>query len=280
MKTLLATLNLALSLAALAAPAVAADPWADAVVSYDPGTNPDAGYTTAASALGAPTRFTNPTDPYGGVVTPLSAPWGTDETVSIGAGGQLTVRFDEPVTNHAANPFGIDLIIFGNSFFTGSFFGGPPDFAYNPSGIVGAVIGEGGDIEVSSDGNVFVPVTGAADGLYPTNGYADVSGPFTTTPGAVKARFTQPVDPAFNPVGKTFAEVIAGYDGAGGGLGIDIGAAGLSSISYVRITNPAGATDTPDIDAFADVAPIPEPSAGAIFLIGAALFAWQIRKHQ
>jgi hypothetical protein len=38
----------------------AADPWADAVVSYIPGSNPAAGFTDPAAALGAPTRFTDP----------------------------------------------------------------------------------------------------------------------------------------------------------------------------------------------------------------------------
>jgi hypothetical protein len=272
---------LPLALVVLALPRVAgADPWADAVISYLPGINPDMGYTTAAASLGEPTRYTNPTHPFGGVVTPLNPSWATDETVSIGAGGHLIVRFDEPVTNHPANPFGVDLIVFGNSFFTGNFFGGPPDFAYNPSGTVSGVSADGGVIEISGDGVNFFPVSGAADGLYPTNGYADIAEPFTTVRGSVKARFTLPVDPAFNPNGKTFAQVIAGYEGSGGGWGVDIGAAGLSSVSYVRVTNPAGSSITPDIDAFADVAPVPEPAAGALilFLFGAAPFAWQFRK--
>ncbi len=255
----------------------AADPWADSVVSYDAGSNADPGYTTAGSALGEPTRFSNPTDPFGGVVTPLSPSFGTDETVSIGAGGQLTVRFDEPVTNHGANPFGIDLLVFGNSFFNGNFFGGPPDFAFNPAAPVTGITSDGGAIEVSSDGASFVSVAGAADGLYPTNGFADILSPFTAVEGSIEADFTRPVNPAFDPVGKTFAQVIAGYEGSGGGLGIDIGVLGLSSISFVRITNPTASLATPDIDGFADVAPVPEPAASTAWVLGTVLFAWQNR---
>jgi hypothetical protein len=80
----------------------------------------------------------------------------------------------------------------------------------------------------------------------------------------VLSDFTSPVDPAFNPIGKTYADIMAGYHGSGGGLGVDIAAAGLSSISYVRITNPANAAGVPEIDAFADVAAVPEPAAGKL----------------
>jgi hypothetical protein len=250
----------------------AADAWADMVVSYVPGSIPDAGYTDPASALGKPTLLS--IDPFGfmnGVVTPLSPSFGYGETVSIGAGGSLTLRFADPVTNDPNNPFGVDLLVFGNAFIKGDFFGSAPNFPFKPEGLSDDVVGEGGAIEVSADGVAFFPVTGAADGRFPTNAYADIATAFTTTPGLVEANFTRPVDPAFNPIGKTFAQIVAGYGGSGGGLGVDIGPTGLSSISYVRITNPLGATTTPEIDALADVASIPEPAAGTMFFFGALI---------
>lgn len=244
----------------------AADPWADAVTSYIAGSNAAVGFTDPSVALGSPTRFTNPSSPFGGVVTPLNASFGLGETVSIGAGGSLTLQFAEPVVNDPMNPFGVDLLVFGNSFLTGSFFNGPPDFSFNPNGVAEGVFGDGGAVAVSADGVTFFNVAGEADGLFPTNGYADITEPFTQAPGLVLADFTRPVNSSFNPVGKTFAQIIAGYGGAGGGLGIDIGPTGLSSISYVRISNPVGATTTPEIDAIADVASIPEPASWQMFL--------------
>jgi hypothetical protein len=262
--------------ASFAASTRAADPWADAVVSYTPGddiTNDffnGLPYSDPQTALGEPTRFTSP-DPAdsGGVVTPLNSPFRSNEIVSIGRGGELVLRFDELVTDDPLNRFGIDLLVFGNAFFVGSFFN--PDFSFNHAGTASGVSDEGGTISVSSDGVNFIDVAGAADGLFPTNAYADIAEPFTATPGAVPADFTRPVNPAFDPTGKTFGQIVAGYAGSGGGLGIDLASTGLSSISYVRIINPADATLIPEIDAVADVAGIPEPRAWKMFFAGAII---------
>ena len=98
------------------------DPWADTVVGFDQGTeNTNADYDDPASALGEPSRFTGDNAPFEGfdsAVTPFNGAFNTDQIVTIGGGGSLTLGFDEPVTNDAANPFGIDLLIFGNAAIT------------------------------------------------------------------------------------------------------------------------------------------------------------------
>jgi len=277
---------LALGLAAvLASQAKAADPWADHVVNYTPGTGITNDFPTMIpfnnplTVLGEPTRFTSPhPERFGGAVTPLNAPFRADEIVSVGRGGELVVRFDEPVVDDPANPYGVDLLVFGNAFFVGSFFN--PDFTFNPAGTASGVAAEGGLVEVSADGVNFFAVAGDADGLFPTNGYADLTDPFATIPGAVPANFTLPVNPRFDPVGKTYAEILAGYAGSGGGLGIDLAPTGLSSISFMRISNSVGAPFVPEIDALTDVAAVPEPAASTTFLTAAALFAWQIRNRR
>ncbi|TWT90975.1 hypothetical protein Mal64_13740 [Pseudobythopirellula maris] len=258
----------------LATPARAADPWADAVVDFDLGTGGAAGFDDPAATLGSPTHTTAPASPYGGPVTPFNAPYGEGEMLSIGEGGWLTVRFDEPVTNHAMNPYGIDLLLFGNSFMLLSGF--PADATTTASGFGG----EGGIVELSADGSVWVEATGVeADGLYPTLGYRDITDPFPTT-ALVPSDFTRPVDPSiaaadFN--GLTTAQIVALYDGSGGGAGVDIGAYGLSEISYVRVSNPVGSGATPEIDGFADVRPAPEPAALALVVLGAA--GWISRRR-
>ena len=235
----------------------AADPWADQVLEYIPGTDISNDFVTgtpydeASTALGEPTRFTSDAANFGGVTTPLQAAFRNDEIVSIGKGGSLTVSFDEPVTNDTNNPYGIDLLIFGNSFLFGTFF--HSDFSFNPAGTAEGVAAEGGVVELSDDGvnYVTVPIINA-DGLYPTYAYTDLLDPFPTVAGNVPTDFTKPVDPAFDVVGKTFTEVLTGYGGSGGGAGIDIGAIGFAAITHVRISNPTGATFVPEIDAFAD----------------------------
>lgn len=250
----------ALATLSLLAPAAhASDPWADRVVSFDAGSGGSSGYDIADSTLGSPTRFTGVNFGFPSAVTPFSPPFEPGDIVSLGVGGWLTVAFDEPVTNDAANPFGIDLLIFGNSFYFDT------DF---PNGRVGGFAGEGGTVEVSADGHSWCTVPLAnADAGFPTLGYLDLASPYSDVPGLVDSDFTRPVDPTFDPNGKSFAELVTGYNHSGGGLGIDLSAVGLDSISYVRVSNPDGAGGTPEIDAFADVSPVPEPGAFTLSML-------------
>jgi len=253
---------LALAAFGLAGPAAAADPWADHVVNYVAGSGTGA-YTNSAVTLGEPTRFIiDP--PYGGAITPFQAPYQTSDIVTVGNGGSLTVSFDEPVVDDPLNPFGIDLLIFGNAFYV-------LDFVTDQA--TGAVDNNGGLIEVSANGVDFFPVNGvAADGPFPTLGYLDVTESFPLNAGAIASDFTRPVNPAFDSTGLTITGIVAGYNGSGGGVGVDLGVTGLAQISYVRISNPnAPGGVTPEIDAFADVAAVPEPASLLMFFVGALI---------
>ena len=240
-----------------------ADPWADHVVGYSPGTNPQAGYTPDPTVtLGSPERFSGELTPYPGDVTIFSSAFGTDEIISVGAGGSLTVRFDDPVVDAPSHLYGVDLVVFGNAFFT-------PDFG-NPDYPITGINNEPATVEVSADGLSWFTLSGTADGLFPTQGYLD-SGEFGFPPGSAPTDFLKPVNPALGMsdfLGLTYAQALALYDRSGGGTPFDISATGLSSISYVRVSVPEGANWSAEIDAFANV---PEPSVGALILIGATL---------
>lgn len=241
-------LTLVAAIGCLTSP-VSASPFADFVFQYAPGTNPAEGFTDPLAALGEPTRITNPDDPFGGAVTPFNASWGPGETVSIGEGGSLTLQFAQPVVDDPRNPYGIDLLVFGNSFLA----------------LGGGVAAEGGVIEVSSDGVNFFAIAGVdADGSYPTLGYQDLTEPFPSMAGSVPTDFTRPVDPALDPTGLDILAVSAAYRGSGGGAGVDLSVVGLAEVSYVRISNPTGSGISPEIDALADVSPIPEPASLAL----------------
>src|SRR5262249_49281293 len=91
--------------------------FADAVVAYNPGSGFAIGFTNASSSLGAPTSTANP----------FSPPYRTNEIVSIGAEGFLTLHMDAPVVHTPANPYGIDFQLFDDAFFVitnGDFSGG------------------------------------------------------------------------------------------------------------------------------------------------------------
>ncbi len=248
--------------------ASASDPWADRVEFYEPGAGVPAGYDDANVALGSPTRYTGE-GVFPGAVTPFNSPFLETEVVSIGRGGSLTVFFNEPVRNDPLNPFGIDLLIFGNSFYFDD------DF---PNGRAGALSSEGGLIEVSQDGLGWHTVVGIeADGLYPTLGYTDLTGPFDPNRGSVETDFTLPVDPSFDPSGRLFSEIVAGYNGSGGGAGVDIGLLNLDFIQYVRISNAIDSATIPEIDGFADVRAV--PGSGAIgVLVAGGLFGARRRR--
>jgi hypothetical protein len=235
------------------------DPFADEVIDFDLGSGGTMGFDNPFTTLGSPERFTGE-GIFPSVVSPFSPPFGSDEIVSIGSGGWITVRFDTAVTDDATNPFGIDLLIFGNTGFID---------ANWPNGVVGGIFGDdGGVIEVSQDGSDWRTVDGAvADGLFPTLGYLD-SGPYDDHPGSIPSDFLRPVDPALGLddfMGLTHAEVVALYAGSGGGAGIDIGLTGLAEISFVRVSS--GSSAKFEIDAFADVAPVPAPSGLALLVL-------------
>jgi len=254
-------MTIAAAAVAMGAASAQADPFADNVVSYTPGTGVDAAFNDPTAALGSPTRFTAPDSEFGGAVTPFNQPFGAGELVTVGEGGSLVVSFDEPVTDDAANPFGIDLLIFGNSFAL-------IDFG---SGLATGTTSEGGVIEVSVDGVNFVTVSGLdADGPFPTLGFQDVTDPFPSTPGLVPTDFKIPVDPSLELAGLTTAQIAAAYKGSGGGVGIDLASVGLNAIQFVRISSPTGSGITPEIDGFASV---PEPGLAVGLIAGGLAMA-------
>ena len=75
----------------------------------------------------------------------------------------------------------------------------------------------------------------------------------------MESDFLRPVDPSItleSCLGLPYEDLVSMYDGSGGGTGIDLGALGLPSARFVRITGPASIGTSPEIDAIADVAPI------------------------
>ena len=234
-----------LAVSITASSAAGVNPYAAEIISYAAGTNAQTGYTDPCTALGAPS-VSVPAWPSGTQdVTMFASAWTTEQVVSIGAGGWLVVKFDHPVTDDPANPFGNDLIIFGNSMFWDS------DW---PNGLADGADSEPGKIAVSQDGVNWFEVTGAfADGLFPTQAYTDTS-TAQGADGSVLSDFTRPVDPNISWDGKTYADILALYDGSGGGTGVDISATGLDWIQYVKVYQDQTDSWSTEIDAFADAA--------------------------
>jgi hypothetical protein len=222
-----------------------------------------AGYDDPLSSLGEPTRSTGD-GPFDGDVTVFNAPYLPSQVVGIGAGGELVVRFDQLVVDDPSNPYGIDLLIYGNAFLGIDFETGLAD---------GVVFGEPARVSVSQDGSVWIDASGIfADALFPTLAYQDPSGPFSPG-GSVPTSFTRPVDPSLSAadfVGLDVVQIAALYGGGGGGVGIDLGALGLPWIEYVRVWQPGSDGYAAEIDAFAAV---PEPLAATLLCVAAIALA-------
>jgi hypothetical protein len=224
--------------------------FADVVVGYNPGTGFVAGFTNPAVVLGQPSTV----NPYGEPTDVFDPPYGTNQIVSIGAGGSLTVEFRTPILNHPRNRFGIDFIIFGNTGFIIT-----NDFDYTTFNWVGTPATDGSifgnnlgetRVSVSRDGKTFYVLNPAiaptVDGLYPTDGTGD---------------FHTPVDPTLTQSdfsGLTEEEIQAFYYGSAGGTGYDISWAQnangrplrLQTIRYIRVEVLSGHSE---VDAFSAV---------------------------
>ena len=244
---------MALAFSLVACAQALGDGWfATRVVSYTAGSGASAGHRNPASALGEPARMTG-TTAAPETVTPFQPPWQPSQVVSIGAGGSLVLELGSPATDDPGHRFGIDLIVYGNAFFS--------DASY-PLGMPGFCAAEGGLVDLSEDGVNWVTVPGAAaEGALPTLAWLD-AGPYDTAAGSVPTDFLRAVDPALNEAsvsGMDFADLVAAYDGGAGGVGIDLASTGLSSARFIRLRQPVGTIGSPEIDAVAVIPPAPSP---------------------
>ncbi|MDG2095613.1 MAG: hypothetical protein P8J89_10135 [Phycisphaerales bacterium] len=229
--------------------AMSQDPWADVVINWEPGIGGAPGYDSPQRSLGQPARMSGQgIDP--GVVSPFQPAWTPNELVSIGAGGELVIAFDEWIMNDPDNPHGIDLIVFGNS----GFIDGNSPLGTN-NGLFGA---DGGLISLSEDGEDWLMVPGClADDAWPTRGWIDAD-PYDMEPGSEPSDFLTPMDPAISwtsTIGIPWSDLVETYGRSAGGVGIDLEPLGLNRIRFVRISVPVDAFLAPEIDGIVDVPP-------------------------
>lgn len=242
--------------------------FASSVISYNAGTGGASGFNQPTTALGAPSTFTN--DPnFPGPVDPFDPPYLASQIVSIGAGGSLTVQFDTPIRNDAANPFGLDFIVYGNAGFAFNDF----NAGTTAGDLLGAATPGSTRVSVSADNvNYFTLDTSLApvvDAYFPTDG---------------SGTFGVPVNPAFGNAasfnGVTLDGIRSKYAGSAGGAGFDLGwardasgnAVAIDQINFVRVEVLSGKTE---VDGFAAV---PEPSTWALLGLGATALLFRKRR--
>lgn len=256
-----------------------ASDFATEVVAYDHGINASPLHRDPAQALGRPTVDSYDTrgdfDPSETApVVPVFPPSQSNQIVSIGRDGYLTVKFDHDVEDDSDNPYGLDFLVFGNAFQLkdGStvWVNRDPASIQLASGLGG---NEPGRVSVSQDGSTWHTFTNGpwADTFAPTLGRVyDTNNPDAGV-GAWNEWWgdptdpTRPHDPAVSNTqynGMTLADMCRAYRTSAGGTGFDLAdleglpvspTNGLKWFRYVRIE---GNGNQPEVDAVSDVAPV------------------------
>jgi hypothetical protein len=228
----------------------AADPYADQVIGYTPGTGINTSFENTSAALGAPFSSATITSP----------PFSNTAIIGVGMGGFLTLGFNTPILNDAAgHAGGMDFTIFGNEFFTlsGSTIGG----LFNHTGLT---------VWVSQDNITYYQLAApfGADDYYPTQGNGDPSLP--VNPSLTLSSF----------MGQTTAQALSLYDGSAGGASYSISwaedtngqAVNLPSISYVQIQGTSGFGY---VDSVSRVQDVPEPAFAFLGSAGIGILAFR-----
>jgi hypothetical protein len=243
----------------------------------------NAPYNDPNSLLGMPaTRFFDPWGEFSGGtrqrrVKLVEPAFNLDPTethkliTTLDAGSSVLLQFDQPVTDHPAHPYGVDLLVFGNAFYiAGGFANDSSDM--NTLEVTGGTFDEPLLVSVSPG---FTGLPGeVADDPATWRWHTYASGPFGDSPfptqGFVWDRehshwtaqpmdFTRPVNPVLNARisagGLSAADAIDLYDGSGGGTGFDLRESGFSAIRYVKIEGVEPDRYGGEIDALSVVRP-------------------------
>ncbi len=208
-----------------------------------------------------------------------------DYLVSIDTGGHLTLEFDHQVEDDPRNPYGLDLIVFGNMLHSGR---GQAWSNRDPNAFtLGAThITDAGRVSVSQDGVTWLTYTNGpyADDFAPTLGRVYDPTHAVTNLGAWNRWWGSPTDPtrphdprlkAADYDGRTLAEVCRAYGTSAGGTGFDLAvfadlpATSSNGCKWIRFVRIASTTLAPEVDAVSDVAPV-----APFELWRLALFTW------
>jgi len=180
----------------------------------------------------------------------------------ISVGGYITVKMGSPIYHNPNNPYGLDFIVFGNSFYVdqgGSIVNNLTDMDSIPIAGLSGTYGHTTTVSVSQDGTnwfnyPYVPF------LLPSDAYQWDD--FNRVWKKEVASESKPVNPTLNfPSGVMVSNVVDQYVGANGGTGYSLQPSGLPWIQYIRIwagtsTNDTSSGDYTVIDAIGTVHPV------------------------
>ena len=165
----------------------------------------------------------------------LNPPFLTNEIVSIGENGHITLR----LSNYAIpSDDGPEIGVFTNAGLVET------DF---PNGQAAPTIDPNDDstsfgmdpavVEVSEDGVNFFALNNGQEILFdiPSNGYTDAVSPFDDSPGTMESDPTKPfLEELSSFEGLRYSEMLSLLGGAAGGKWLDISDSGLDRVGFIR----------------------------------------------
>jgi hypothetical protein len=227
------------------------------------GVDSTAPYNDPMAVLDAPAlQFFDPMD--GDVTDRVSiidpaynvTPSGSNILLKIDNGGQVTVQMGRKIYADPHHPYGVDLIIYGNSCFDGLSTGtGTVSDNTDLSTATltsSSILGHPADVSVSQDGVTWFTFTNVQM-VFPDQAYRwdDTNASWTDE----QMNPTKPLNPYLytnNFAGQTVAEALDQFSGASGGTGYSLHKLGLPWIQYVRIQPAPGTYSVIDAIAAAD----------------------------
>jgi hypothetical protein len=219
-------------------------------------------YNTPVAILGRPTlKFIDHFAPHQAnpihrskIVEP---PYWTDPSsnniiTEINAGGEITVNMGRKVYDDPNNPYGIDLIVYGNSFMSASGYVGSEvtDFTDEntvliPGGSTG-IFGHPTIVSISQDGTNWFTYPSTPT-IFPDSSYRWDGTNHSWTDEL--ANETKPLNPTTGfPGGTTVSSALDRFVGAFGGTGYDLKESGFPWIQFVRVQAGTSLTDTNAFD--------------------------------
>jgi hypothetical protein len=191
---------------------------------------------------------------------------------TLNGGSHIIARFDQPVRDDPAKPYGVDFLVFGNAFYSAN-------VLVNESTDMNTALLTGGPFSEPIKVSVSPGYTGRAGEnpddpntwlwyRYDTGPYGDSDFPThaykwnrTTTNWTEEVMdFTKPVNPSLKELlaggGMSVADAIDLYVGSGGGTGFDLQASGFPWIQYVKVEGIDPDFSGGEIDAFSIVRPM------------------------
>jgi hypothetical protein len=193
-------------------------------------------YNDLTAPTGEPARLISPGH-FPGLLSPYNPPFETNEIVAIGLGGTITLHMAHP-TGVAGGP---QIGVFSNvglsaaNFSTGKIGDPATTFSLGEFGAERSAV-----VEVAQIDGQFHSL-GRVVFNKPSTGYTNITSTSQLdTTGLIESDFTKPfTSPLSDFSGDSLSEVMAEFDGSGGGNWIDVPAnIGISQINFIRFSDP------------------------------------------